>query len=76
MEADVVRVTSKSDKNSLPSDSEVIGAVNRNVTKDTIVIGALALCYSDSTNCGSLVMLKDTIWSMDFLVWVMKYQLQ
>ena len=39
-EADVVRVTSKSDKNSLPSDSEVIGAVNRNVPKDTIVIGA------------------------------------
>ena len=39
-EADVVRVTSNSDKNSLPSDSEVIGAVNRNVPKDTIVIGA------------------------------------
>ena len=36
----MIRVTSKSDKNSLPSDSEVIGAVNRNVPKDTIVIGA------------------------------------
>ena len=34
------KATSKSSSNSLPSDSEVIGAVNRSVPKNTIVIGA------------------------------------
>jgi len=34
------KVTSKSSSNSLPSDSEVIGAVNRSVPKSTIVVGA------------------------------------
>ena len=37
---EVNKVTVKSDKNSLPSDSQVIGAINRNVPKETIVIGA------------------------------------
>ena len=37
---EVNKVTVKSDKNSLPSDSQVIGAVNRNVPRETIVIGA------------------------------------
>ncbi len=37
---EIKQVTNKPNRNILPSDSQVIGAVNRNVPKNTIVVGA------------------------------------